>query len=76
MTQSPGLMLATGQFEPTCDGLGEFRSIRHSGDCFAYALASETGSHVLYVGHDFAGTDLHRPGCLQTIVTKHGVVCS
>jgi len=28
------------------------------GDCFAYALASETGSPLLYVGHDFAGTDL------------------
>jgi len=28
------------------------------GDCFAYALASETGSPLLYVGDDFSATDL------------------
>jgi ribonuclease VapC len=28
------------------------------GDCFAYALASETASPLLYVGNDFAATDL------------------
>lgn len=28
------------------------------GDCFAYALASETSSPLLFVGDDFARTDL------------------
>jgi len=28
------------------------------GDCFAYALADELGAPLLYVGHDFAATDL------------------
>lgn len=28
------------------------------GDCFAYALANETASPLLYVGDDFAATDL------------------
>lgn len=28
------------------------------GDCFAYALASELAAPLLYVGDDFAGTDL------------------
>lgn len=28
------------------------------GDCFAYALASEAGEPLLYVGEDFAATDL------------------
>lgn len=28
------------------------------GDCFAYALASQTGESLLYVGDDFAATDL------------------
>lgn len=28
------------------------------GDCFAYALASGTGSPLLYVGEDFTATDL------------------
>lgn len=29
------------------------------GDCFAYALANETASPLLYVGDDFSATDLH-----------------
>ena len=29
------------------------------GDCFAYALANETASPLLYVGSDFSATDLH-----------------
>ena len=28
------------------------------GDCFSYALAAETGEELLYVGNDFAHTDL------------------
>lgn len=28
------------------------------GDCFAYALAKERGCPLLYVGHDFAKTDV------------------
>jgi ribonuclease VapC len=28
------------------------------GDCFAYALANETASPLLYVGDDFSATDL------------------
>lgn len=28
------------------------------GDCFAYALASQSGEPLLYVGDDFAATDL------------------
>lgn len=28
------------------------------GDCFAYALAQEFGSPLLYVGADFSGTDI------------------
>ena len=30
------------------------------GDCFAYALASSTGEALLFVGEDFAATDLTR----------------
>jgi ribonuclease VapC len=30
------------------------------GDCFAYALAKERGCRLLYVGEDFARTDLER----------------
>jgi ribonuclease VapC len=37
---------------------------RHSanlnfGDCFAYALARDTGERLLFKGSDFAGTDIH-----------------
>lgn len=28
------------------------------GDCFAYALANETASPILFVGNDFSATDL------------------
>lgn len=30
------------------------------GDCFAYALASQTGEPLLFVGDDFSATDLTR----------------
>ena len=30
------------------------------GDCFAYALAKERGCRLLYVGEDFAKTDIER----------------
>ena len=30
------------------------------GDCFAYALAKERGCRLLYVGNDFAKTDIER----------------
>lgn len=32
------------------------------GDCFAYALAKETGEPLLFVGNDFAQTDLRPAG--------------
>ena len=39
-------------------GKGNARASLNFGDCFAYALASETASPLLYVGNDFAATDL------------------
>ena len=31
------------------------------GDCFAYEVAKERGCPLLYVGDDFAKTDIERP---------------
>ncbi len=39
-------------------GRGHHPAGLNFGDCFAYALARETGSALLYVGQDFAKTDM------------------
>ena len=39
-------------------GKGRHPAALNFGDCFAYALAQETGSALLYVGEDFAKTDV------------------
>lgn len=39
-------------------GKGIHPAALNFGDCFAYALAAERGCRVLYVGKDFARTDL------------------
>jgi ribonuclease VapC len=39
-------------------GLGFHRAGLNFGDCFAYALAKERGCPLLYVGDDFAKTDV------------------
>lgn len=39
-------------------GKGVHAASLNFGDCFAYALARETASPLLYVGDDFAMTDL------------------
>lgn len=39
-------------------GKGHHRAGLNLGDCFAYALAHETGYPLLYVGKDFARTDV------------------
>jgi ribonuclease VapC len=39
-------------------GKGRHRAALNLGDCFAYALAKRTGTALLYVGNDFAQTDL------------------
>jgi ribonuclease VapC len=39
-------------------GRGVHRAALNFGDCFAYALANEFGCHLLFVGNDFAGTDI------------------
>lgn len=39
-------------------GKGHHRAGLNFGDCFAYALARETGCLLLYVGEDFARTDV------------------
>lgn len=39
-------------------GKGRHPAGLNFGDCFAYALARETGSALLYVGEDFAKTDV------------------
>ncbi len=41
-------------------GRGHHPAGLNFGDCFAYALARETGSVLLYVGQDFAKTDVSR----------------
>ncbi|HYZ64988.1 MAG TPA: type II toxin-antitoxin system VapC family toxin [Acetobacteraceae bacterium] len=39
-------------------GKGRHRARLNFGDCFAYALAAETGYPLLYKGDDFALTDI------------------
>jgi ribonuclease VapC len=39
-------------------GKGQHPAGLNLGDCFAYALARETGCPLLYVGRDFARTDV------------------
>lgn len=39
-------------------GKGVHRASLNLGDCFAYALAKEHGCPLLYVGNDFAQTDV------------------
>ncbi|MDB5459794.1 MAG: PilT protein domain protein [Caulobacteraceae bacterium] len=39
-------------------GKGVHRAALNFGDCFAYALAKQHGCPLLYVGEDFARTDL------------------
>lgn len=39
-------------------GKGRHPAGLNLGDCFAYALAREAGCPLLYVGQDFAQTDL------------------
>ena len=41
-------------------GKGIHPSALNFGDCFAYALAKERGCRLLYVGENFARTDLER----------------
>jgi len=41
-------------------GKGMHRAALNFGDCFAYALAKERGCRLLYVGADFAHTDVER----------------
>lgn len=39
-------------------GKGRHPAALNFGDCFAYALASLRGAHLLFVGDDFARTDV------------------
>lgn len=39
-------------------GKGRHPAGLNLGDCFAYALAQETGHPILYIGRDFAKTDV------------------
>lgn len=39
-------------------GKGVHRAALNFGDCFAYSLAKERGCGLLYVGNDFAKTDI------------------
>jgi ribonuclease VapC len=39
-------------------GKGVHRAALNFGDCFAYALARDRGCRLLYVGEDFAETDV------------------
>lgn len=39
-------------------GKGVHRAALNFGDCFAYSLAKERGCPLLYVGRDFAKTDI------------------
>jgi ribonuclease VapC len=41
-------------------GKGVHPAALNLGDCFAYALAKERGCPLLYVGNDFAQTDVRR----------------
>ncbi|MDR4307406.1 type II toxin-antitoxin system VapC family toxin [Chelatococcus sambhunathii] len=41
-------------------GKGAHPAALNFGDCFAYALAKERGCPLLYVGEDFAHTDIAR----------------
>ena len=46
-------------------GKGVHPAALNFGDCFAYALAKEQGCPLLYVGGDFAKTDI--PGVLNAM---------
>lgn len=41
-------------------GKGNHPASLNFGDCFAYALAKELGCPLLFVGNDFARTDVMR----------------
>ncbi len=48
-------------------GKGVHRAALNMGDCFAYTLAKERGCPLLYIGKDFAQTDLTSVLPLTTI---------
>ena len=57
--------VTTGQARSARDAYSRFGRGNHPaglnfGDCFAYALAKETGEPILFKGDDFAQTDLAR----------------
>ena len=41
-------------------GKGRHPARLNLGDCFTYALAKQTGEHLLFKGNDFTKTDLLR----------------
>ncbi len=41
-------------------GKGHHKAGLNFGDCFAYALAKETGEPLLFKGRDFGHTDIER----------------
>jgi ribonuclease VapC len=59
--------VGAAQVELACDAFRRFGKGRHPaalniGDCFAYALAKETGEPLLFKGADFAATDVAAVG--------------
>lgn len=42
-------------------GKGQHAAALNYGDCFSYALAKLLGEPLLYIGNDFAHTDVERP---------------
>ena len=51
--------LALAAYDRFGKGSGHSASLNY-GDCFAYALARETGEPLLFKGNDFTRTDLER----------------
>jgi ribonuclease VapC len=51
--------LALAAYDRFGKGTGHSAGLNY-GDCFAYALAQETGEPLLFKGNDFIHTDLER----------------
>jgi ribonuclease VapC len=53
------IKLALAAYDRFGKGTGHSAGLNY-GDCFAYALAQETGEPLLFKGNDFLHTDLER----------------
>jgi len=70
LTEARVAAVGPEQAEIACEAFRRYGKGRHPaglniGDCFAYALAKETGEPLLFKGADFAATDIMAVGSTE-----------